>query len=98
VEGVLLDVPAAELAALDARERNYVRGAVELEGGERAWTYLGTAEGRARAGAQPVVVQRAYLDAVRAAYAALAPGAVARFDASTDPPPGQVMALVREEL
>ena len=98
VEGVLLDVPAAELAALDARERNYVRGAVELEGGERAWTYLGTPEGRARAGEQPVVVQRAYLDAVRAAYGALAPGALARFDASTDPPPGPLVGLVREEL
>jgi len=98
VQGVLLDVSAAELAALDARERNYVRGAVELAGGERAWKYRGTPEGRARGQEPPVVVQRAYLDAVRTAYDALAPGALARFDASTDPPPGPVVALVREEL
>lgn len=98
VEGVLLDVAAAELAALDARERNYVRTVVELAGGERAWTYRGTPEGRARGRRRPVVVQRAYLEAVRAAYAALAPGALARFDASTEPPPGPVVALVREEL
>lgn len=98
VEGVLLDVPAAELPALDARERNYVRTAVELAGGERAWTYLGSPAGRARGRERPVVVQRVYLDAVRAAYAALEPGALARFDASTDAPPGPVVALVREEL
>jgi len=98
VEGALLDVAAAELAALDARERNYVRTTVELAGGERAWTYCGTLEGRARGRLEPVVVQRAYLDAVRAAYAALASGALARFDVSTDPPPGPVVALVREEL
>ncbi len=98
VEGVLLDVAAAELAALDARERNYVRTTVELAGGERAWTYCGTPEGRARGRLEPVVVQRAYLEAVRAAYAALAPDALACFDASTDSPPGPVVALVREEL
>ncbi len=98
VEGVLLDVDAAQLAALDARERNYVRTAVALQGGLHAWTYRGSAEGRARGRRPPVVVQRAYLDAARAAYAALAPGALSRFDASTDPPPGPVLALVREEL
>lgn len=98
VEGVLLDVPAAELAALDARERNYVRTTIELAGGERAWTYRGSVEGRARGREGPIVVQRAYLEAVRASYAALPPGALERFDASTDAPPGQVVALVREEL
>ncbi|MDQ3632252.1 MAG: hypothetical protein M3417_13470, partial [Actinomycetota bacterium] len=67
-------------------------------GGGRAWTYLGSPEGRARGRRRPVVVQRAYLESVRAAYAALGPGALGRFDAFTDPPPGPVVTLVREEL
>jgi len=98
VEGVLIDVGARELAALDARERNYVRAVLALAGGGRAWTYLGSPDGRARGRRRPVVVQRAYLEAVRGAYASLGPGAVTRFDSSTDPPPGPVVALVREDL
>lgn len=98
VDGVLLDVAAEALAVLDARERNYARALVELAGGERAWTYVGSAEGRARGRRRPVAVQRAYLEAVRAAYAALGPAALARFDTTTDPPPGPVVALVREDL
>jgi gamma-glutamylcyclotransferase (GGCT)/AIG2-like uncharacterized protein YtfP len=97
VDGVLLAGDAAALAALDARERNYVRVAVELADGEAAWCYVGSADGRTRARREPVVAQRAYVAAVRAAFAALGAGALGRYEASTDAPPPQ-LALVREEL
>ncbi len=87
VEGVLFEVDDERLAALDRREVNYDRTAVTLCGGERAWTYLPSPGGAARARAQPVVVARAYRDAVRSAYAALGREALRAFDASTDPPP-----------
>ena len=68
VEGVLLDVDAPALAALDDRERNYERVGVELDGGTRAFTYLGSADGRARLregrAAGTAVIARSYLDAV----------------------------------
>lgn len=97
VDGVLLSVEAAALAALDARERNYDRVAVELAGGLRAWCYVGSAAGRARARRPPVVVAAAYLAQVRDAFAALGPAALEAFEASTDPPPA-LADLVREEL
>jgi len=77
-EGVLLAVDRAALGALDARERNYERvdvsaavpGAPGL-----VWTYRGSAAGRARLqhGLQrgSAVVDRGYLEAVRAGFAAL---------------------------
>jgi gamma-glutamylcyclotransferase (GGCT)/AIG2-like uncharacterized protein YtfP len=50
VDGVLLAVDAAELARLDARERNYrrvdVSGSVDAPG--RVWTYQGSEAGRER--------------------------------------------------
>jgi hypothetical protein len=70
VEGVLL--PAPELAALDARERNYVRADVTgLVGGApdvRVWVYVGREDSRERLraarAAGRAVVQRAYVEAV----------------------------------
>ena len=97
VDGVLLEVDAAALRALDARERNYERREAVLADGTRAWCYAGSPQGRARALRAPVAVQRAYLDAVRAAHAALGRDGLARFDASTDPPP-RVADLDRVEL
>lgn len=87
VEGVLLEVDDDGLAALDRREVNYDRTAVTMAGGERAWTYVPSAGGVARAAAAPVVVARAYRDAVRTAYAALGDDALHAFDATTDAPP-----------
>ena len=63
VDGVLLE--AASLDVLDARERNYVRRAVEIDG-EMVWTYVGSPEGRARLAdglrTGTLVVDAAYLE------------------------------------
>ncbi|MCW2989880.1 MAG: gamma-glutamylcyclotransferase [Solirubrobacterales bacterium] len=47
LDGVLLTVDEPALAALDRRERNYDRRAIEVEG-EPAWVYVGSAAGRGR--------------------------------------------------
>lgn len=81
-DGVLLD--AADLAALDRRERNYVRRDVsDRFGGERVWTYLGRADSRARLRTAladgTAVVQRSYLELA----------------AVPEPPPCPVVDLLR---
>jgi hypothetical protein len=95
VNGVVFPVSAEELELLDARERNYERREVSdrVEGppaGARVWAYVGSATARARFEAARsrglAVVDRAYLDLVRAAFAALGDGALRRFDDSTDAP------------
>src|SRR5215213_5628464 len=78
VGGVAFAVDADGLAALDARERNYTRvdvtARVDADLGGPVWAYLGSDDGRARyaAGARAgtTVVARAYLDGVRAGFAA----------------------------
>ncbi|MFL5843207.1 MAG: gamma-glutamylcyclotransferase family protein [Solirubrobacteraceae bacterium] len=80
VEGVLLEV--ADLAPLDARERNYDRVRVETDAGP-AWTYVGSAAGRARfTEAEALVVDRTYLALV----------------ADAPPPPCPVVNLRRVDL
>lgn len=68
VDGVLLDVDDAQLAALDDRERNYDRVEVAVEGGGRAWAYRGSVAGRARLAeglrTGTAVVDAGYLEAV----------------------------------
>jgi hypothetical protein len=118
VDGALLAAP--DLAALDARERQYERidvtGAVELGGPDAArgcasppplgapatkvYTYVGRAAGRARVrdGRREVVIQRAYADAVERAFAALGPGALARYRATTESPPFPLAELARVDL
>jgi hypothetical protein len=76
VEGVYVPVDAVGLAALDARERNYVRvdvtGAVEPLGDglepARVWAYTGRADSRARFAAAlragTCVTSREYADRV----------------------------------
>jgi gamma-glutamyl AIG2-like cyclotransferase len=112
VEGAVLDVGPDALAVLDDRERQYERVDVTalvetcdgapLDG--RVWTYVGRAPGRSRvaagrAGTAEVVVQRAYLDLVEAAFAALGDDALARYRASTElPPPFPVLELARIDL
>jgi dephospho-CoA kinase len=109
VEGSLLAVDAVELAALDERERQYrrvdVTAAIDpaVDGGGSVWAYVGRAEGRARAsggraGAREVVIQRAYVDLVEAAFRTLGPGHLARYRASTEPPPFPVQELARVNL
>jgi hypothetical protein len=63
VDGVVFEV--ADLDALDARERNYRRVAVD-----GLWLYTGLEEARERFAAGPTVVARAYLEDVRAALGA----------------------------
>ena len=100
VNGVLL--PTADLAALDARERNYERVEVTTEAGERAWTYVGSAAGRARfadgRAAGTLVVARAYVEAIQAGFRALGPEEHAAFLASSDLGGVPVVALERVEL
>ena len=112
VEGALLEVDAGALAVLDERERQYERVDVTalvapLDGPAprgAVWTYVGRAPGRARAaaghaGTAEVVVQRAYLDLVEAAFASLGDDALARYRASTElPPPFPVLELARIDL
>lgn len=79
VEGVLLAIDDDALPALDERERNYQRVDVTpavacAPDGARVWTYRGTEAGRERLrrGLRDgsAVVARAYLETVRAGFAA----------------------------
>jgi hypothetical protein len=107
VEGALLAVDAAGLAALDARERQYERvdvtALVDPAPGGPVWTYVGRARGRARvaagrAGTARVAIQRAYVELVEAAFAALGDDALGRYRASTEPPPFPILDLTRIDL
>ncbi|MGI9098212.1 MAG: gamma-glutamylcyclotransferase family protein [Solirubrobacteraceae bacterium] len=85
--GVCVPVEAAQLPALDCRERNYERvdvtPAVTPSRGT-VWAYVGTPAGRrrlrrARDGGR-AVVSRDYLERTRAAFAALGAAALAEFE------------------
>jgi hypothetical protein len=86
-----------DLDALDARERNYTRVEVETSEGP-AFTYAGSGDGRERlrrgVAEARVVVQRAYLMRVLSGFAALGPGGLESFEASTGPLPGPLRDLV----
>jgi hypothetical protein len=88
---------ALDLAALDARERNYERVEIETSAGP-AFTYTGSAEGRERlargVAEDRVVVQRAYLMRVLAGFAALGADGLDGFEATTGPLPGPLADLV----
>jgi hypothetical protein len=85
--GVCVPVQAADLPAIDRRERNYDR--VEVTNAVAAargtvWAYVGTSTGRgrlqrAREGGS-AVVSRDYLERTRAAFAALGAAALAEFE------------------
>jgi hypothetical protein len=107
VEGGLLPVDAAALARLDDRERQYARidvtAAIAPATAGRVWAYAGRAEGRARAaagraGIAEVVVQRAYVDRVEAAFARLGDGALERYRATTEPVPFPLAELARIDV
>jgi cation transport regulator ChaC len=103
VNGVVFPVSPDELAALDARERNYRRREVTLPGVEgRAWAYTGSDEARARyqdaVALGAAVVDRSYLDLVRERFGSLGADALILFDQSTDPPSVPVRSLRRVEL
>ncbi len=102
VNGVALPVTDGALAALDERERSYERvdvsALVGLDG--RVWAYRGRPAARERleAGrrAGTAVVARAYLEQVRAGFAAL--GALEEFDRTTDPRRPPLRDLRRVEV
>jgi hypothetical protein len=105
VNGVLIGVDDAGLRMLDERERNYERrdvtAAIEPPCVGRVWTYFGRPEACSRfaEGAEigRAVVDRAYLDSVRAGFAALGPEALSAFDESTDAHGCRVLELLRVE-
>lgn len=105
VNGLL--VPAADsLAALDLRERNYVRVEVTRDVWPtppgRVFTYVGSTEGRQRyvqgATARACAVQRDYHDAVREGFARGGPAALQRFHTSTDPSGCPLLDLRRVDV
>jgi hypothetical protein len=73
VDGVLILMPDDGLPALDAREGNYRRISVDVDGFGPAWTYVAKPESatRARRGiaAGTARIRQQYLDSVVAAYA-----------------------------
>jgi cation transport regulator ChaC len=97
VGGVVFEVP--DLRALDARERNYARvevsGLLDADLGAPVWAYAGLPEARRRyaraAAAGTAVVARAYLESVRAGFAAYG----LALDTSPDVP---VVDLVRIDV
>jgi gamma-glutamylcyclotransferase (GGCT)/AIG2-like uncharacterized protein YtfP len=105
VNGVCLPVGSGELAVLDARERNYDRVDVSdrvAAGGARVWTYVGSADGRARfrrgVARGATVIHAGYLDAVYAGFAALGAAEWEACAPSLAPRGLPVRALVRREL
>jgi hypothetical protein len=103
VNGVCLGVTPEQLAALDERERNYVRADVteRLEPSPlgRAWAYVGRPESRARLlrarAGSTVVVSREYREHVLRGFAALGREALAAFRRSTELDGLPVVDLVR---
>jgi hypothetical protein len=107
IDGSLLAVDAAGLAALDARERQYERlevtALIDPAPATPVWTYIGRAPGRARVaagrvGTAPVAIQRSYAELVDAAFTWLGVDALKRYRASTEPPPFPVLDLTRIDL
>ncbi len=106
VSGVVFAVDDDDLAALDRRERNYERQDVtELvseDVGGRIWTYIGTSDARARyrEGMQTrrAVVNRRYIEGVRAGFASFSEAALEEFEATTDPPECPIVDLERVDL
>lgn len=92
VNGVLAPVDAEALTRLDRRERNYdrieVTTAIDSPPPGRVWTYVGSAEGRARLETgrreQRLVIALAYAESVHAAFRSLGDGEYERFLASSD--------------
>ena len=105
VNGVLLAAP--DLAALNARERNYDRVDVSAEvigapPGARVWAYVGSAAGRERfargRATGTLVVARAYVEAIQAGFRSLGEAEHRAYLDSTDLGGVPVVALERVDL
>jgi cation transport regulator ChaC len=92
VNGLVFEVDAETLEALDDRERNYERRDVTdhlaADPGGRVWAYVGTAAARQRyetgRAADAAVVSAAYERKVRQDFATFGPDWMEQFDATTD--------------
>lgn len=106
VNGVVYEVTAQELRALDVRERNYERVEVTEHVAEadvgRVWTYVGRHDARERyeigAATHRAVVSREYHDEVSQGFASLGADALDEYTATTDPPACPVRELERIDL
>jgi dephospho-CoA kinase len=103
VNGICLEATPERLAALDERERNYVRvdvtQSLDPPPPGRTWAYVGRVESRARLrrarARSRAVVSREYRDHVLRGFAALGREALAAFRRSTEPAALPVLDLVR---
>jgi cation transport regulator ChaC len=103
VNGICLSVTSDGLAALDRRERNYVRVDVTERLSPRppgrTWAYVGRPESRARLARARArscaVVSREYREHVLRGFAALGRDALARFWGSTEVAGLPIVDLVR---
>jgi gamma-glutamylcyclotransferase (GGCT)/AIG2-like uncharacterized protein YtfP len=106
VSGVLFAADAAELEALDRRERNYnrcdVTDLVDAPVAGRVWTYRGKPEAERRfelaAERRRAVIDMAYLESVRGGFRLIAADALDEFDATTDPHGCPVLDLRRIDV
>lgn len=106
VNGVLFEVTAQELRALDVRERNYERIDVTQHVGESrlgtVWSYVGNQDARERyetgLAAGLAAVSREYYDGVSRGFASLGPGALDEYMATTDAPACPIRELERVDL
>jgi dephospho-CoA kinase len=105
VNGVCHAVDAAQLAALDARERNYLRVDVTAHVAPQlgtTWAYVGREDSRRRCERARrtgrCVVARAYADGVADGFRALGEAEWERFNRSTDGPRPPVCDLRRVDL
>ena len=103
VNGVLIDVSDADLAVLDARERNYARidvsAALTVGVPGRVWAYAGRPEAieRCRTGLRTgrAVIQERYYEHVRRQFAGLHAHGLEEFERLTAPPPCPIVDLCR---
>jgi cation transport regulator ChaC len=106
VNGVLLPVEDAQLAALDRRERNYERREIgellDQSVAGRVWCFFGDVAARERfelgLARGAAIVDARYREAVREGFALLGASALAEFDASTDPPRCPIAPLRRIDV
>lgn len=107
VNGLCLPVDPSALAALDVRERNYIRMEVTERiaagiGGVRVFTYVGSPEGRERLrvgrARGTAVIHADYLHAVRAGFGALGAAELSACEPSLAPDGLPVIELTRHAL
>lgn len=104
VNGLCVPVDGRQLAALDARERNYERVDVSASvdaGGARVWAYAGVRASRLRmrwaVAAHRAVIDGRYLEMVADGFRSLGEGELERCASSLAPGTVPVVALTRHD-